>query len=130
MTLYEFDNTGHHANMWVIYCGEKYYVISANFPERLFALVPEKEYVPLDEWCWVRCENVSLIKNEILKFPVIKNNSRESMTEPNSKFQQEHEQFHAAAVNLWLLLANYLAQLDKVVEFLATKLESIKWRRR
>jgi hypothetical protein len=124
MTLYEFDNTGHHANMWVIYCGKKHYVISANFPERLFALVPEKEDVPLDEWCWVRCENVSLIKNEILNFPAIKN--REPMTKP----PQEHEQFHAAAVNLWLLLANYLAQLDKVVEFLATKLESIKWRHR
>ncbi|MBW3517457.1 hypothetical protein KO537_22475 [Shewanella sp. NKUCC01_JLK] len=123
MTLYEFDNTGHHANMWVIYCGKKHYVISANFPERLFALVPEKEDVPLDEWCWVRCENVSLIKNEILNFPAIKN------MEPMTKPQQEHEQFHAAVVNLGRLLVKE-SRIDKVVEFLATKLESIKWRHR
>lgn len=72
MTSSEFDNTKHHPNMWVIYEGEKHYVIAANFPERLFALVPAKEEeVPADEWSWVRCENVALIKSQIIIFPVI-----------------------------------------------------------
>lgn len=62
MTLTEFDNTPHHANMWVTYQNKKHYVISVDFPERLFALIEEKEAAPLDEWQWVRCENIELIK--------------------------------------------------------------------
>lgn len=61
MTLTEFDNTPHHANMWVMYQDEKHYVISVDFQERLFALVEEKEAAPMDEWRWVRCENIELI---------------------------------------------------------------------
>jgi len=69
MTIFEFDNMSHHANMWVIYKGDKHYVISSDFTERLFALTVDKENVEPDEWSWVRCENVELIKNRLLNFP-------------------------------------------------------------
>jgi len=69
MKRFEFDNLEHHANMWVIHQGKKYYVISVCFPEALFGLVPQKEDYPADEWSWVRCESVELIKNEVIIFP-------------------------------------------------------------
>lgn len=53
---------GHHANMWAMYEGEKHYIIASNFPEGLFALTKDKVYTPAEEWAWVRCESVELIK--------------------------------------------------------------------
>ncbi len=61
MTIEEFNKMGFHANMWVMYKGEKHYMISLSFPEALFGLVPTKEDYPPDEWSWVRCENCELI---------------------------------------------------------------------
>lgn len=60
MNRAEFDVTGFHANMWVIYKGERRYVAAADFEERLFALIDEKKETPVDEWKWVRCESVKL----------------------------------------------------------------------
>lgn len=58
----EFNAMAHHANMYVEYEGDLYYVIATNFPEALFALVPSKGEFPADEWMWARCESVSLRK--------------------------------------------------------------------
>ncbi|MFQ3188901.1 MAG: hypothetical protein ACI936_000021 [Paraglaciecola sp.] len=55
--------------MCVTYQGEKHYVISVNYPEALFGLVPQKEGYPTDEWSWVRCENVALMVNKVIHFP-------------------------------------------------------------
>ncbi|GEM_PF-1177360 len=65
----EFNTMSHHANMYVRYCDETHYVISVNFTEALFALVPDKDDYPADEWTWVRCESVSLLKSEVVAFP-------------------------------------------------------------
>ena len=70
MTIEEFDATGFRADMWVEYIGnkrylnkgQKYYVIAVSFPEALLALVERDEDTPPDEWSWVRCENVTLVK--------------------------------------------------------------------
>ena len=76
MNRVEFDATGFHADMWVIYQGERHYVVSVDFEERLFGLIDDKHDVPADEWKWVRCESVKLasdnISAKILKFPQIK----------------------------------------------------------
>lgn len=66
MTLDEFDKTSFHANMWVQYQDSKRYVISVNFEERLLALTDGKTVTPLDEWSWVRCENIKMIECEIV----------------------------------------------------------------
>lgn len=66
MRTFEFDNMEHHANMYVRYGGDVYYVISVNFPERLFGLVQSKADYPADEWLWVRCENVEVVKNNVI----------------------------------------------------------------
>ena len=58
----EFNSMAHHANMYVEYEGDLYYVIATNLSEALFALVPSKDKFPADEWMWVRCESVSLRK--------------------------------------------------------------------
>lgn len=68
MKRFEFDTMDHHANMFVNYMGKSHYVISVNFPEALFGLVPQKEDYPADEWSWVRCENVELIKSNVIQF--------------------------------------------------------------
>jgi|TARA_Y100001956_G_scaffold27558_1_gene27340 hypothetical protein len=69
MTQYEFDTMGHNATMWVMYQGQRKYVIALSFTERLFALVDSKDSYPADVWQWVRCENVELIKCKTLQFP-------------------------------------------------------------
>ena len=66
MTTFEFDNTEFHAQMWAFYEGRKMYIIATNFSERLFALVPERQATPADEWQWARCENVKLVKGKIV----------------------------------------------------------------
>lgn len=74
MTHDEFDNTGFTGNMFAIHDGEKKFVMSCNFPERLFGLLPEKpdsNFSDADMWQvdWVRCENVTeIIRPEILNF--------------------------------------------------------------
>lgn len=65
MTLDEFDKTRFGANMWVMYKGQKRYVISVNFPERLLGLCDGKADIEPDEWTWVRCENVKVINHGI-----------------------------------------------------------------
>lgn len=57
-----FNTMEHHAHMYAMYEGAKHYVIASNFNEGLFALVPERKQTPADEWQWVRCESVELIK--------------------------------------------------------------------
>jgi hypothetical protein len=74
MTLSEFDSFKHHGMMWVMHNGRKKYVISLSFTERLFALVDDRGDFSADEWQWVRCENVELIKCKTLAFP--KKNNR------------------------------------------------------
>lgn len=64
----EFNTMSHHANTYVKYMGDTHYVIAVNFSEALFALTPDKGDYPADEWVWVRCEGVSLIKNQVVKF--------------------------------------------------------------
>lgn len=69
----EFNTMQHHANMFVEYGDETYYVISVNYPEALFGLVPNKaDSFDIDEWIWVRCESVALIKSEVVNFPLKK----------------------------------------------------------
>lgn len=69
MHPHEFDNTRFSAHTWVMYKGKRFFMIAVNFDERLFALVEEKAAVPVDEWLWVRCENVEIIKNQLIPFP-------------------------------------------------------------
>ena len=52
--------------MYVMYEGVKHYVIASNFTEGLFALVPERAPTPADEWQWVRCESVELVKTGVV----------------------------------------------------------------
>lgn len=71
MTPEQFDNTGFTGNMYVIHEEQKKFVVSCNFPERLFGLLPEKpsDDEEFDPWDieWVRCENVpELILPEVL----------------------------------------------------------------
>ena len=61
-----FNTIKHHAHMYVMYEGVKHYVIASNFSEGLFALVPERDHIPADEWQWVRCESVELIKTGVV----------------------------------------------------------------
>ena len=61
MTITDFNNARHGANQFAMYDGKKYYVISVDFRESLFALVNDDEHTPPDEWMWCRCENVDLI---------------------------------------------------------------------
>lgn len=63
MTQDEFDKTRFGLYTWVMYEGQKRYVIAVNFPERLLGLCDEKEDVEPDEWIWVRCENVQIVNH-------------------------------------------------------------------
>tara|TARA_R110002096_G_C14201366_1_gene688979 strand:- start:310 stop:528 length:219 start_codon:yes stop_codon:yes gene_type:complete len=63
MTRVEFNNSRFTANTWVNYDGDVKYVAAISFDEALFALIDQKEDVPVDEWSWVRCENVSIALN-------------------------------------------------------------------
>ena len=58
MTLEEFNNSRFGANMFVMYQGKDHYVISLDFEEALFGLVPDKNDYDPEEWKWVRCENI------------------------------------------------------------------------
>lgn len=64
MTFEEFDKTAFCGNMWAMHEGEMKFVISCNFPERLFGLLPEKPSEDFDpeEISWVRCESVGKIE--------------------------------------------------------------------
>ncbi|UTZ44533.1 hypothetical protein [Vibrio campbellii] len=63
MNFAQFDSTRFCGNMWVIHNGEKKFVVTCSFPERLFGLLPEKpaDDEEFDPWEieWVRCENVT-----------------------------------------------------------------------
>lgn len=62
MDFEQFDNTKFCGNMWAVHNGDKKFVVTANFPERLFGLLPEKPNSDFDDEGmieWVRCENVS-----------------------------------------------------------------------
>ncbi|MDF5393032.1 hypothetical protein P3693_23635 [Vibrio parahaemolyticus] len=62
MDFEQFDNTKFCGNMWAVHNGDKKFVVTANFPERLFGLLPEKPNYDFDDEGmieWVRCENVS-----------------------------------------------------------------------
>lgn len=61
-----FNTMKHHTHMHVMYESVKHYVIASNFTEGLFALVPERAPTPADEWQWVRCESVELIKTGVV----------------------------------------------------------------
>jgi len=61
-----FNIMKHHAHMYVMYRGARHYVIATNLNEGLFALVPERVPTPADEWQWVRCESVELIKTGVV----------------------------------------------------------------
>lgn len=69
MHAHEFDTHRFHANTWVMYQGERKYVIAVSFDERLLALTDGKADHPADEWLWVRCENATLITPQVLAFP-------------------------------------------------------------
>ena len=62
MTIDEFNNMPHHANMWCRHEGKTYYIVSSNFDQALFGLIPHKEPTDPEEWQWVRCENVEMIE--------------------------------------------------------------------
>ncbi|MDW2204290.1 hypothetical protein R7007_21715 [Vibrio sp. 1636] len=62
MDFAQFDKTKFCGNMWAVHNGENKFVVTANFPERLFGLLPEKPSDDFDDEFmieWVRCENVS-----------------------------------------------------------------------
>ncbi|USD58944.1 hypothetical protein J4N45_10420 [Vibrio sp. SCSIO 43140] len=63
MTRFEFDNTAFGGNMYAVYEGERKFIVSVNFPERLFGLLPERpaDDDEFDPWeiQWVRCESVT-----------------------------------------------------------------------
>jgi len=61
MTLEEFNNHSFGANMFVMYKGDKFYVISVSFEEALFGIVSDKSDYDPDEWSWVRCENITIL---------------------------------------------------------------------
>ena len=63
MTLEEFNNYKFGANMFVMYQGKDHYVISVDFEEALFGLVPSKEAIDPEYWNWVRCENVTILSD-------------------------------------------------------------------
>ncbi|MBE4617339.1 hypothetical protein [Vibrio navarrensis] len=72
MTPEQFDKTGFSGNMYATHHGERKFVISVDFTERLFGLLPEKpandEFDPW-EIKWVRCENISeIIRPQVLTF--------------------------------------------------------------
>ena len=63
MTIGEFNKAGFGAGMKAIYGGEKYDIISCNFPEALFGLIlSDDDPNDLECWQWVRCENIILVK--------------------------------------------------------------------
>lgn len=71
MTPEQFDNTGFSGNMYAMHDGERKFVVSCNFPERLFGLLPEKPDGEFDAWEieWVRCENITeIVKPQVIKF--------------------------------------------------------------
>lgn len=72
MTPAQFDNIGFTGNMYAMHNGEKKFIVSSNFPERLFGLLPEKPANgDFDPWEveWVRCENVpEIIRPQIIAF--------------------------------------------------------------
>lgn len=62
MNFAQFDSTRFCGNMWAIHNGEKKFVVTCSFPERLFGLLPEKPDPDFDDEAmieWVRCENVT-----------------------------------------------------------------------
>lgn len=74
MTPEQFDSTGFCGNMYATHENEKKFIMSVNFPERLFGLLPEKpdgSFTDADMWQveWVRCENITeIIKPQVLSF--------------------------------------------------------------
>ncbi|MGD1507130.1 hypothetical protein ACP6H7_24955 [Vibrio harveyi] len=73
MTPEQFDNTGFTGNMYAMHDGERKFIVSCSFPERLFGLLPEKpaDDEEFDPWEieWVRCENVSeIIRPQVVTF--------------------------------------------------------------
>lgn len=63
MTIEEFNSMRFSAGMKAIYDGEKYNIISCNFPEALFGLIREfDDPNDLECWGWVRCENIILVE--------------------------------------------------------------------
>ena len=78
MNILEFDNSSMGSVRYVMHDGEKKFVISQNNFERLFGLLPEKPaetFSDKDAWQieWVRCENVTPIKSEVVRFPLAGN---------------------------------------------------------
>ncbi len=65
MTPEQFDDLKFTSNMYVLHSGERKFVVTVGFLERLFGLLPKKpaEDEEIDAWDveWVRCENVSEI---------------------------------------------------------------------
>lgn len=74
MNKVEFDNAPMGSIRYVMHEGEKKFVISQNNLERLFGLLPEKpddSFSDEHAWQieWVRCENVTPIRSELVQFP-------------------------------------------------------------
>ena len=63
MILEEFYNTRFGGNMFCTYQGQKKFIMSVSFEEALFGLTDEKADIHPEEWIWVRCENIELIKD-------------------------------------------------------------------
>lgn len=73
MTKNEFLVTPFHADTWLIYEGERYWAVSCDFVECLYALLPERdikgEHYTMNDARWVRCESVTLAKlAEVIPF--------------------------------------------------------------
>ena len=74
MNIVEFDNAPMGSIRYVVHEGEMKFVISQNNVERLFGLLseqPDDSFSDADAWKieWVRCENVTPIKSEVVQFP-------------------------------------------------------------
>jgi len=61
MTIDEFNSMLHSVDMWCKHKGIIYFIVSSNFDQALFGLIPDKEDIPADEWMWVRCENIDFL---------------------------------------------------------------------
>lgn len=58
MTINEFNNTGWRVNMFAIYHGRTYPIVSCDFEEALVAL--DGVVLGTEDPSWVRCENIEL----------------------------------------------------------------------
>lgn len=77
MTIEEFNKTGFTGQMRCTYKGEEYLLASVDFEEQLIGiLLPDNQEQDDYELTWVRCENVELKDNVVLRQPDVSGSLR------------------------------------------------------